>query len=274
MPEGDTIHRAAASLRSALVGRELIRVELPRLRPPLPRLGSTIDRVEARGKHLLITTSDDLVVHSHQRMTGSWHLYRPGERWRKSPRAARAVLGVPGVLAVCFSSPIVEVLDTAAVRRHPVLRRLGPDLCEPDPDQEEVLRRLAGLADPSRPVGEVLLDQHVASGIGNVYRCDVLFLHGYHPTTPIGSIPTDGRRELFETAARLLRANLATTSRTTVPDAAAGTLWVYDRAGQPCRRCGAAIERAALGEQARVVFWCPVCQPRSPAPSGDESPPR
>jgi endonuclease VIII len=270
MPEGDTIHRAAASMRRALLGRELVRVELPRLRPPLPQLGSTIDRIEARGKHLLITTSDGLVVHTHQRMTGSWHLYRPGERWRKSPRAARAVLGVPGVVAVCFASPIVEVLDVEAVRRHPVLRRLGPDLCGPDPDQDEVLRRLAALPDPTRPIGEVLLDQHVACGIGNVYRCDVLFLHGYHPTTPIGSIGNHGRRELFETAARLLRTNLATSARTTVPDAPTGTLWVYDRAGEPCRRCGTAIERATLGEQARVVFWCPVCQPRPPAPSEAE----
>jgi endonuclease VIII len=260
MPEGDTIHRAAASLRRALVGRELTRVEVPRQPPPHPRVGATIDRVEARGKHLLITTSDGLVVHTHQRMTGSWHLYRPGERWRKSARAARVVLGADGVTAVCFASPVVEILDLAAVRRHPVLRRLGPDLCEPVPDLDESVRRSQQLG-AARPIGEVLLDQRVASGIGNVYRCDVLFLHGLHPTTPTDAIPAEGRRVLFATAAELLRANLETRSRTTVADAADGTLWVYGRAGEPCRRCGTAVERGHLGEQARVVYWCPSCQP-------------
>jgi endonuclease VIII len=265
MPEGDTTHRAAAVLRRALVGRELLRVELPRQSPPLPRVGATVERVEARGKHLLITTSDGLVVHTHQRMTGSWHLYRPGERWRKSARSARVVLGVRGVTAVCFASPIVEVLDAQAVRRHPVLRRLGPDLCEPEPDLDEVVRRSSGSADPDRPIGEVLLDQQLASGIGNVYRCDVLFLHGYHPTAPVGAIDEAELRALFATGARLLRENLDTSIRTTVADAPSGTLWVYGRGGEPCRRCGTPIERDHLGEQARVVFWCPTCQPRPDA---------
>jgi endonuclease VIII len=260
MPEGDTIHRTAATLRRALVGRELRRVEVPRHPPPLPRIGSSVERIEARGKHLLVTTSDGLVVHTHQRMTGSWHLYRPGERWRKSARAARVVLGVPGVVAVCFAAPVVEVLDVDALRRHPVLRRLGPDLCTPEPDLAEAHHRLGG-QDPSRPIGEILLDQHVASGIGNVYRCEVLFLHGLHPWTPVGHVGDDTRRSLFAMAARLLRDNLATASRTTVAGSRAGTLWVYGRAGQPCRRCGTPIERARLGHQARVVDWCPTCQP-------------
>jgi endonuclease VIII len=267
MPEGDTIHRAAAALRRALVGRGLLRVELPRQPPPLPRVGATIDRVEARGKHLLLTSSDGLVVHTHQRMTGSWHLYRPGERWRRSARAARVVLGVPGVTAVCFAAPVVEVLDGQAVRRHPILRRLGPDLCEPDPDLDEVLRRMSHLVAPARPIGEALLDQQLASGIGNVYRSDVLFLHGLHPTTPVGAIDEDRRRAVYDTAARLLRENLDTTSRTTVANAPGGTLWVYGRDGEPCRRCATPIERAHLGEQARVVFWCPVCQ-AEPEPAG------
>jgi NAD(P)-dependent dehydrogenase (short-subunit alcohol dehydrogenase family)/formamidopyrimidine-DNA glycosylase len=260
MPEGDTTHRAAAALRRALVGRELVRVELPRLRPPLPRIGATVQRVEARGKHLLIGSSDGLVVHTHQRMTGSWHLYRPGERWRKSARAARVVLGVDGVTAVCFASPIVEVLDAGALRRHPVLRRLGPDLCEPAADLEEVLRRVEQVPDPATPVGEILLDQRLASGIGNVYRCEVLFLHGRHPTVAIGAVPEPERRALFETAATLLRSNLDTSRRTTVDGAPPGTLWVYDREGAPCRRCGTPIQRGVLGEPARSVFWCGTCQ--------------
>jgi endonuclease-8 len=267
MPEGDTIHRAAASLRQALLGRALVRVEVPRVPPPLPALGAEVVGVEARGKHLLIATSDGLVVHTHQRMTGSWHLYPPGERWRRSPRAARVVLGVPGWTAVCFASPVVEILDAAGLARHPVLRRLGPDLCVPAPDLDEVARRVDRLAarDPDRPIGVVLLDQGVASGIGNVYRCEVLFLHGVHPATPVGQVDADRRRALFDDAGRLLRANLTATARTTVDAAPAGTLWVYGRAGEPCRRCGTPVERARLGEQARVVDWCPTCQPREPA---------
>jgi endonuclease VIII len=264
MPEGDTIHRTAATLRRVLVGATLTRVDLPRHPAPLPAVGSRVTRVEARGKHLLLTTSDGLVVHTHQRMTGAWHVYRPRERWRKSHQAARVVLGTADVIAVCFAAPVVEVLDERAVRRHPTLRRLGPDLLDPDPDLDEVLRRVTALIPSDRPVGEVLLDQRVASGIGNVYRCDVLFLHGLAPTTPIAAIDPGRRRELFATAGQLLRANLDGVVRTTVPGAPAGTLWVHGRAGAPCRRCGTPIVVGQLGEQARYVYWCPTCQPERP----------
>ena len=260
MPEGDTIHRAAAALRPVLVGKPLTRVEVPRHRPPLPSVGATVDRVEARGKHLLIHVADGLVVHTHQRMTGSWHVYRPGERWRKSPRSARVVLAVPGAVAVCFAAPVVEVLDAGALRRHPALRRLGPDLCEPAPDLGDVLARVAR-QDPARPVGEVLLDQTVASGIGNVYRCEVAFLHGLDPHVPVARVGDDVRAGLFTTAGRLLRANLDASSRTTVDGAPAGALWAYGRGGRPCRRCGTPIAQGVLGEPPRILYWCPSCQP-------------
>ncbi|MEX2503676.1 MAG: DNA-formamidopyrimidine glycosylase family protein [Egicoccus sp.] len=269
MPEGDTIHRTAAALRPVLLGKTLTRVELPRQRPPLPTVGATVTRVEARGKHLLIHTSDGLVVHTHQRMTGSWHVYRPGQRWQKSPRAARVVLGVPGVVAVCFAAPVVEVLDAADLARHPALRRLGPDLCEPEPDLDDVMARLAG-HDPARAVGEVLLDQTVASGIGNVYRCDVAFLHGLDPRTPVGTVAPAVLRATFDTAARLLRANLGRGSRTTITDASDGSLWVYGRGGHPCRRCATPIASGHLGEHQRLVYWCPTCQP--PGSAGVETP--
>jgi endonuclease VIII len=267
MPEGDTIHRADAALRRALVGEELIRVELPRIAPPHPSIGAQVSRVEARGKHLLVWTSDGLVLHTHMRMTGSWHLYRPGERWRKAPGAARAVLATSGTVAVCFAAPIVEILDERGVRRHPSLRRLGPDLLDPDHDLDEVLRRLRSLVPADRTVGEVLLDQRVACGIGNVYRCDVLFLHELAPDTPIAEVDEDLRRELYRTAAELLRANVDASDRTTVPAAPAGSLWVHGRAGSPCRRCGTPIASTQLGEQARYVYWCPSCQPRRRAPA-------
>ncbi|WP_052666984.1 Fpg/Nei family DNA glycosylase [Nitriliruptor alkaliphilus] len=269
MPEGDTIHRTAARLRSVLVGQPLTGVDLPRLPEPWPAVGATVTGIEARGKHLLIRTSDGLVLHTHQLMTGSWHLYAPGARWRKSPRAARAVLTVPGAVAVCFASPVVEVLDARAEARHPALRALGPDLCDPAADIDEALRRLAALCPPERSIGEALLDQRIACGVGNVYRCDVLFLHGLHPATPVGAVPDPTRRALLTTAGQLLRANLAATAtRTTVAGGPPGRLWVYGRVGQPCRRCGAPIAGGHLGQHARTVHWCPTCQPAVTTPAG------
>lgn len=260
MPEGDTIHRVATTLRGALLGHTLTRVEIPRHRRPWPTVGATITAVDARGKHLLIGSDDGLTVHTHQRMTGAWHLYRPGERWRKSARAAVVHLVVPGHVAVCFSAPIVEVLPTRALDRHPTLSQLGPDLCEPDPDLDEVLGRLGARSGDRRSIGEALLDQRVSAGIGNVYRCDVLFLHGLHPATPVDDLDLATRRSLFHTAGQLLRGNLATAARTTTGKAP-GTLWVHGRGGRPCRRCATPIVVEHLGDQARVVYRCPVCQP-------------
>lgn len=266
MPEGDTIHRTAATLRRALVGRCLTRVLLPRLAPPLPQEGSTVVAVEARGKHLLVHSDDGLVVHTHQRMTGAWHLYAPGQAWRKPRGAARAVLAVPGRVAVCFSAPIVEVLRVGELSRHPTLRKLGPDLCDPAADLDDALARLQrlGAGDGHLPptIGEALLDQRVACGVGNVYRSEVLFLHGLAPSTPRWAVDTEVRRSLLTTAGQLLRANLNTTARTTVPGAAPGSLWVYGRERQPCRRCRSAIMRVELGEPPRVVYFCPTCQPQ------------
>ena len=261
MPEGDTIHRTAAALRPVLVDRALTRVELPRVRRPHLEVGRVVTAVEPRGKHLLIHTDDGRVLHTHLRMTGAWHTYRPRERWRKPPRAARVVLGVEGAVVVCFSAPIVEVLDAAGLPRHPTLRALGPDLCDASVDLEEAVRRMGALAAADTPIGEVMLDQRIACGVGNVYRCDVLFLHGLDPSTPLGAVGEVTRRALLTDAARLLRRNLGPGPRTTAPGAGPGGLWVHGRGGAPCRRCGTAITISHLGEQARVVYRCPTCQP-------------
>ena len=271
MPEGDTIHRTAAALRHALVGGRLTRVSLPRVAPPLPEVGAEVVAVEARGKHLLVHSDDGLVVHTHQRMTGAWHLYGPGQAWRKPKGAARVVLAVPGRVAVCFSAPVVEVLRSRELSRHPTLRRLGPDLCDPAADLDEALARLDRMRVPDRDrpltIGEALLDQRVACGVGNVYRSEVLFLHGVHPSTPLQAVSADLRRDLLATSGRLLRTNLDTTARTTVPGAAPGSLWVYGRQGQPCRRCGSTIVQRELGDPPRVASSCPTCQPPRPLPT-------
>ena len=265
MPEGDTIHRAAASLRLGVGGETLRGFEAPRLWPPFPAPGETVGPIEARGKHLLIWFSGGLVLHSHMRMTGSWHQYRPGDRWQRPRRAVRAVIRTDRAVAVCFDAPVVEILDAPAVERHPGLRRLGPDLCLPDVDIDEAVARMARIPEPDATIAEALLDQRVSAGIGNVYKSEVCHLHRTHPRTPLFQVDEGTRRAILETAARLLRMNLELPYRTTVEHAPVGSLYVYGRDGQPCRTCRDRIAVDAVGDDARVTYWCPTCQPEPPA---------
>jgi endonuclease-8 len=221
-----------------------------------------VSGVEARGKHLLVQFDDGWTLQTHMRMTGSWHLYRPGERWRKPRHLVRALVEVgpapdgsdgDGWVAVCFSAPVVELL------RAPRTAHLGPDLCTPDADLQEAVRRMGAL-EPSTPLIDVLLDQRICGGVGNVYKSEVLFALGRHPLTPVGTLDDEQRLHLVETASRQLRANLTTSSRTTLPGPP-GTVAVYGRRREPCRRCGTPIAWARCGAQARGTYWCPQCQP-------------
>jgi endonuclease-8 len=255
MPEGDTIHRAAARLAAALDGHAVLRVETPRtpVRPPRP--GTAIERVEARGKHLLIRFDGGRVLRTHMGMPGSWHLYRSGERWRRPAHQARAVIEVDGWVAVCFSAPTVEWLGGGA-GADARLAHLGPDLCRPDADLDEAARRLATIPATATEIGVALLDQRVAAGIGNVYKSETLFVAGVDPFAPVSDLSPATRRRLIAIAARLLRANLDGPRRRTVP----GGLAVYGRTGRPCRRCATPIRGRRQGEQARMTYWCPTCQ--------------
>ena len=267
VPEGDTIHRAAAALRTALVGRPTVRFDAPFLYGPRPVLGRVIERVESHGKHLEIVWDDGLVLHSHMRMTGSWHLYRRGERWRKSDDHMRAVIEVPDWVAVCFSAPVVETYREFDVHRHPGFGPLGPDLCTaPDDQIEECVRRMYDHPEGGTAVAEVLLDQHIACGVGNVYRSEILWAEAVHPLAPVGSLSEDDCRRLILTATRMLRANLRRVRRVTAPDVEGG-LAVYGRNGQRCARCGDTVQVRRVGEHARVLYWCPGCQTHaSPVP--------
>ena len=258
MPEGDTIHRAAARLRPVLEGRTLTRFEAPRVVGRTPSVGSTVTSVEAKGKHLLIAFSDGLTLHTHMRMTGSWHIYRSGERWQKAPWMARAIVAVDsGYEAVCFNAPVVEVHDQRDPSPRPGLAALGPDLCLDDVDLDAAVERMRPLAGPADEIGNVLLDQRVAAGIGNIYKSETLFACGVDPFTPVGELDDAGRRRLLATASRLLRANLGSGPRTTTQ----GGLAVYGRTGRPCRRCGTPVRSARQGQN-RMTYWCPSCQRR------------
>lgn len=261
MPEGDTVHRAATRLDDVLTGRRLRVLQAPRLHVAMPPTGVTVAGVEARGKHLLVRFDDGHVLHTHLGMTGSWRTSTSSTPLRVRRSRIRVVLADDQVRAVCLDAPVVELLDEPAVRRHPTLRRLGPDLCLPDVDVDAVAEAMARQP-AARPLVDVLLDQAVAAGIGNVYASELAFLCGLHPLTPSGEVPGDTWRQIVDEAARLLQANIALPRRTAVPGGPPGSLWVYGREGRPCRRCGTTITTARLGHHMRPTWWCPSCQTR------------
>lgn len=271
MPEGDTIHRTANRLRPALAGQDLVRFEAPRLVGDRPRLGTRIEAVEAVGKHLLIDFADGLTLQTHQRMSGSWHLYRTGERWRSPRHLMRALVVVDGWEAVDFAAPVVRTYRRdapggASGRELDPVAHLGPDLCLAEPDLDGCLVRWAALVDPATQVADVLLDQRVACGVGNVYKSEVLHACRVDPFAPALALDEPLRRALLETAARLLHLNLTTTRRTTT-GGPAGALAVYGRAHRPCPRCGTPVRVRRQGAQARSTYWCPACQPPFGAPA-------
>lgn len=273
MPEGDTIYRTADVLRRALLGgvvraaRSQPGPGLARVSPLARLVGARVEVVEARGKHLLIGFSGGRWLRTHLRMRGSWHRYRSGEPWRLPAARATAWLETDDAVAVCFDCADIELLTDAEIARHRRLRSLGPDLLGTDFDADEAVRRLA--ADPARPLGEALLDQRAVAGIGNVYKSELCFIEELSPWQPMQSVAADALLHLVSTARRLLAANVGGGRRVTTGVARPGSsLWVYGRAGRPCRRCGTLILGRRQGEQARMTYWCPRCQ-RSPSPSAE-----
>jgi endonuclease VIII len=247
VPEGDTIHRSANRLRTALAGQRLVRFDAPRAAGRRPRPGVIIESVEASGKHLLIGFEGGITLRTHMRMTGSWHLYRSGERWQKPAHLARAVVEVEGWTAVCFAAPVVELETSPEAARR--LSHLGPDLTGAaltDADIDAAVEHMS-----SGEIGAVLLDQRVASGIGNIWKNETLFACGVDPFRSADSLDRETKRALLVTASRFLRASVQGLPR---PNN------VYGRARRPCRRCGTPIRAQRQGEQARTAYWCPTCQ--------------
>lgn len=275
MPEGDTIFRAARAMHRALAGKFVreFRSVLPalnRIDEDAPLAGRTIDAVRASGKHLLIEFSGDLILRTHMRMNGSWHLYRPGERWRRPNIDMRIVISTPDFVAVGFRIPAAEFLTSRTALRQTDLRLIGPDLLGTAFDEDEVIRRMCER--PQLPMSDALLNQRVVAGIGNVYKSEVLFICGVSPFRPLSSVGDLTLRRILRKARQLLGANVidGTTAaivtysgfrRTTGRSDSAERLWVYSRGGQPCRKCGTRVESTKQGMDARLTYWCPRCQP-------------
>lgn len=261
MPEGDTIHRTACALRTALVDKKMVRFDAPRLIGMVPRAGRTIERVESHGKHLEIEWDDGVILHTHMRMSGSWHLYRQGEPWQRPHHQMRALIETDTWIAVCFNAPLVETYREPGLSRHPGLGRLGPDLCRVDADLDRCVELMLSYDDPRAAISEVLLDQRAFCGVGNVYRCEVLWACELSPKAPVGEIPEPLATRVVNVAARLLRANLAHAGRVALPGVPGG-LAVYGRSGQGCYRCAETVKARRSGEYNRLLYWCPGCQTR------------
>ena len=274
MPEGDTIFRAARTLHRALAGHEVVRFEsvfpaLTRVHDDTPITGRRVEDVSAAGKHVLMRFSGNLVLRTHMRMNGSWHIYRAGERWRRPRRDMRIVIATDAFEAVGFNVPVAEFLQDTAIARQDDLRLMGPDLLGETFDTDEALRRLRGRADT--PIADALLNQRVVAGIGNVYKSEVLFICRVSPFAPVRTLDDVALRAIVETARKHLQANVIDASaaivtyrgyrRTTGRSDPGANLYVYGRARKPCRRCGGSIRVRAQGPDARLTYWCPTCQP-------------
>jgi endonuclease VIII len=274
MPEGDTIFRAARALHRALAGQTVTAFDsqlpaLNRIHEDAPVTGRTIERVIAAGKHLLMHFSGDLVLRTHMRMNGSWHIYRPGERWQRARRDMRILISTETFEAVGFNIPVAEFTSSRALSRHNELRRLGPDLLSEEFRTSEAVQRIRERG--TTPIADALLNQRVVAGLGNVYKSEVLFMCRVNPFTLVRDVGDDKLAAIVDTAQQVLRANVSealapmTTysgfRKTTRRASPRERLWVYGRARLPCRRCGTPVRIRKQGLDARLTYWCPECQP-------------
>lgn len=279
MPEGDTIYRAARALQRAIGGKVVTGFEtglakLARVNDDAPLVGRVVEKVESRGKWLFIYFSGDLILVSHMLMSGSWHLYRTGERWRMGRSRMRAVIRTEDWEAVAFNVPIAEFHTARSLERSSQVPKLGPDILAGEFTVAGGVERLAAYAreHPEAEIAVVLLNQRVLAGLGNVYKSEVAFAARVNPFRAMRSITPKEMETMVEFAQRYMKANVVDgkgegivtysgNRRTTHAMNREERLWVYRRQGQECRRCGATVMMRRQGEQARSTYWCPECQP-------------
>jgi len=276
MPEGDTIFRTARSMGRALIGKPItgFRSNYPLLtcfHDDTPITGQIVDRVESRGKWLLIHLSGGATLATHMLMNGSWHLYRIGERWQKPSRDMRIVLENREYQAVAFTVPVARIYSEQALAREKRIPPVGSDVLSEDFDPIAAAARLRACG--AEEVGDVLLHQQVLAGVGNVFKSEVCFVESINPFCLVSALNDEQVAALIRTSQRLVAANVLEDAadrivtyrgqqrRTTHHSDPRESLWVYGRSGEPCRRCGNTVRHRLQGPDARVTFWCQTCQP-------------
>jgi endonuclease-8 len=275
MPEGDSIYRAARTLNLALAAQIVTSFEsalphLSRVEIDHGVVGRSVEKVAAQGKWLLMYFSGDLILLSHMLMGGSWHIYRPGETWKRRRYDMRVVIGTPKILAVAFSVPVAEFHTANSLTRREGFRSVGPSTLADNFDESEGVARLR--ARPDLEIGVSLLTQSLLSGIGNIFKSEICFACGINPFRTVSDLTDDDLKCLVSKARKFMLANVTEASsnkittyvpmrRTTGRANVAERLWVYKRTGEPCRHCGSAIVSRKQGFDARTSFWCPRCQP-------------
>ncbi len=275
MPEGDTIFRSARALNLALHGMRVTSFEaatakLTAANDQSPVAGRTIERVESRGKWLLIHFSGDLILVTHMLMSGSWHIYRPGERWQRGRSHMRILLATEDFEAVAFDVQIASFHSASSLERHTSIPKLGPDLLSSSFSEDEVMKRL--IARPDDEIANALLNQQLLAGIGNVFKSEICFTCGINPFAKVSSLSVAQLEQVLAASRRLMAANVNEGAsdrivtytglrRTTGADNPTARLWVYGRRGKQCRRCGTLILMRKQGPGVRSTYWCPECQP-------------
>jgi endonuclease-8 len=264
MPEGDTLFRIAAQLAPSLEGQPVVALEMQHV--ACERLvGHRVTRVEARGKNLLVHFDEGTVLHTHLRMGGTWHLYRKGERWRRSLVTATVILAVPDVVAVCFRAPVARLMRASMIRGDARVGKLGPDLLAEAFDEHKAMEHLRAQA--AVPLGEAVMDQRVVAGIGNVYKSEILFHEKLDPFAPVARFSDEELHRLLAYARRIMAVNAHAPGpghgRTTRESRTRGEgpVSVYRRAGEPCYDCRTTILMERQGALRRSTYYCPRCQP-------------
>jgi endonuclease-8 len=267
MPEGDTIFRAARTLQRALAGQVVTRFEtqlpqLSRVDYDTPIVGRTVERVDSAGKWMRMYFSGDLILLAHMLMNGSWHIYRPGEPWQRGRSHMRVAIHTKDFVAVAFHIQVAEFHTAATLAGHQ--QRLGPDVLAAEFDVAEAAKQLR--TRPELEVGEALLRQSLVAGLGNVYKSEICFASRVNPFRLVESLTDQELDSLLHNARKFMLRNVqdgpgVPTRRTTNLANPSGSLWVYKRAGEPCRQCGTVILSRKQGLEARITFWCPVCEP-------------
>jgi endonuclease-8 len=275
VPEGDTLWRTARTLTRAIGGREVLRFESPlvklaRVDEDTPLAGRIVETIESEGKWLVMRFSGDLILLTHMLMSGSWHIYHPGERWKRPRFDMRIIIETAEWHAIAFRVPVAEFHTTHSLERRPGFRTLGPRALEDEFDPENAIANLRSV--PDAEIGVALMTQRLLAGIGNVFKSETCFVAGVNPFRLVKTLTDDEMAALMQAAVKLMKANITAGAggpivtyfgmrRTTGRADPSQGYWVYHRHGRPCRKCCAIILNRRHAADARNSFWCPQCQP-------------